>query len=594
VSTSLQIDFTEFGKNQDVSPILINNWSNHWTILPLDAFDTTDLRNKKHRLNSLGSFYYFIYVTLRKRRLSVTLHKDWCDSLEKDSLREVIEIPRDHFKSTIHSEAYPMWRALPFLQEDEDYMRILGYSEEWIHWMKRAHSQDARWLLVSSNIKNAAKLGRRINWHYKDNDFFIKLFPEIQPTGAEPWAVESMTHRRSKFSTSAQGEGTYDFLGVGAALQSRHYDGIVEDDLVGLDALDSEVVMQDIIDYHKLLVGAFDSIPGRPDILGDEIVVGNRWQYEDLNSYLREFETDFVFSSHSAVGGCCAKHLYGKPIFPEEFNLRKLANIEQRLGTYFYSCQYLNTPTPPGKTFFKEASLRFFHFERFNAGLNPSGPNGKILEKIKIVYHTNNGEVLKDVLPSALRRIMVVDPNHAGKNGRSRHCIAIIGFSVNPPKMHLLEVWAFAEGYEEFVNKIYDLGEKWKIKDPHIEEVGFQKFLAYHLGVIGKSRKKLGKFTFDRFIPLKSDTSDDAKKKRIEGMEPVYQRGEFYCSNTGCEQFLEEFRKYPYSKYKDVLDTIGHSLTLWEHNQVSKTEIMAWLKKNNNYRVGQRNSITGY
>lgn len=572
--------------------ISITSWSNHWTLLPLYPTDSADTRRMKHRLNGLGTLFYYIKIVLRRHRLSFNLHKDWCDNLEKDSLREVIEIPRDHFKTTIHSEGLPMWRSMPFSQEDEDYMSLLGYSPEWIRWMKRAHNQDARWLLVSANIKNATKLGRRINHHYKNNDFFQGLFPEVQPTGNEPWAVESMTHRRTTSSNSGQGEGTYDFLGVGAALQSRHYEGVVEDDLFGLEALGSEVIMQDIIDYHKLLVGAFDSIPGRPDILGDEVVVGNRWQYEDLNSYLREFEPDFVFSTHSAIGGCCPLHPYGKPIFPEEFNLRKLARIEQRLGTYFYSCQYLNSPTPPGKTFFKESLLRFFHFERFNAGLNKEG---NITQKVKLIHHVVSGEVQKDILPANLRRVMVVDPNHAGKNGRSRHCIAILGFNTKPPKMYLLEVWAFAEGYNEFVNKIFELGEKWKIKDPHIEEVGFQKFLAYHLEVIGKTRKSNGKFTFDRFIPLKTDNSDDAKTKRIEGMEPVYQRGEFYCSTTGCDQFLEEFRKYPYSKYKDVLDTLGHALTLWEHNDVSKKEIMAWLSKNKNYRGGQqRNSITGY
>jgi len=36
------------------------------------------------------------------------------------------------------------------------------------------------------------------------------------------------------------GEGTYDFLGVGGALQSRHYNGIlIQDDLIGRKAIES-------------------------------------------------------------------------------------------------------------------------------------------------------------------------------------------------------------------------------------------------------------------------------------------------------------------------------------------------------------------
>ncbi len=341
------------------------SWADKWLILPIvDGMDPKTI-DWVHTLNSLGSLFYFSKVVLRKHRFTSHLHKDICDSLEKDNLKEVLEIPRDHFKSTICSEAFPMWRALPLTAKHEAYMRALGYGDEFIRWMKYAHNQDARNLLVSANITNAAKLGRRIDFHYNNNGFFRGLFPEILPEKSDLWSSFSMTQKRSKTSTSAQGEGTFDFLGVGAALQSRHYDLIVEDDLVGLDALDSELVMQGIIDYHKLLVGAFDSVPGRPDLSGDEIVVGNRWQYEDLNAYLRKFETEFKITTHSAVGGCCSKHPYGTPIFPEEFSIQRLHSIQERLNTYFYSCQYLNAPAPPGEEKFKESNLRWFSYDRF-------------------------------------------------------------------------------------------------------------------------------------------------------------------------------------------------------------------------------------
>lgn len=573
-----------------VQPI-INDWANHWTILPI-----MDGMNKKeidllHRLNALGSLYYFIKIVLRKHRLTEHLHKDICDSLEKDSLKEGLEIPRDHFKSTICSEGFPMWRALPFSNRDELYMRQLGYGDEYIRWMKHAHNQDVRSLLVSANIKNATKLGKRIDFHYKNNRLFTGLFPEVIPNTSDAWAVESMTHRRTQTATSAQGEGTYDFLGVGAALQSRHYDLIIEDDLVGLDALDSEIVMQSIIDYHRLVVGAFDSVPGRPDLVGDEIVVGNRWQNEDLNAYLREFEKEFKFTTHSAIGGCCSKHPYGVAIFPEEFSLGKLERIKQRLGTYFYSCQYLNSPVPPGEEKFKESNLRYFHFDRFiDRYINSDDP----VYKVKIVHQVVGGKTDKDVLPSHLERVMIVDPSHAGKNGRSRHCIIIVGFSNTPARVYLLEVWAEANDYSLLVNKMYELGEKWKIKRPYVEAVGFQSFLKFHFDSLKKYRSAAGKWIFDRVEELKTDKSEDAKTKRIEGMSPVYERNEFWVCSTGTSQFMEEYRKYPHSKFKDVLDSVGYIMQLWSPGRKNKEEITAWLKKTQAYRQGSSNSATGY
>jgi hypothetical protein len=586
----------------------LKDWSQEWQILPIvDGMDpkTTDW---VHRLNSLGSFYYFAKVVLRKHRFTEHLHKAICDSLEKDCLAELLEIPRDHFKSTICSEAFPMWRSLPFTTKDEAYMRSLGYCDEYIGWMYHTHSQDTRNLLVSANITNAAKLGRRIDFHYSNNALFRGLFPEILPEKSDLWSSFSMTQKRSKTSLSAQGEGTYDFLGVGAALQSRHYELIIQDDLVGLDALDSEIVMQGIIDYHKILVGAFDSVMGRADLTGDEIVVGNRWQYEDLNSYLRKFEKRFNISSHSAIGGCCDAHAYGKPIFPEEFSIDRLNLIQQRLGSYFYSCQYLNSPAPPGEEKFKESNLRWFTFDRFldrpaaegRAKWNSSGAEygqPKDQWKVKIVHEVRKGEVIKDILPTHLERTMIVDPSHAGIDGRSRHAIIILGFSNMPVRNYLLEVWAETNDYSALVNKMYELGEKWKIRVPYCESVAFQNFLKYHFETLKKYRKKDGKWTFDRVDveTLKTDRSKDGKEKRIESMSPVYDRGEFWCCKVGCNQFLEEYRKYPYSKYKDVLDTLGYSLQIWKPGRKTQEEVKAWLNKNNSYRESMSaDSATGY
>lgn len=582
------------------------NWADKWLVLPIvDGMDAKTV-DWVHTLNGLGSLYYFGHIVLRKHRFVSHLHKDICDSLESDSLKEVLEIPRDHFKSTICSEVFPMWRSLPFTSKHESYMRALGYGDEWIRWMQHVHNPDARNLLVSANITNAAKLGRRIDFHYNNNKLFRGLYPEILPEKSDLWSAFSMTHARSKTALSAQGEGTYDFLGVGAALQSRHYDLIIEDDLVGLDALDSEVVMQSIIDYHKLLVGAFDSIPGKPDLSGDEIVVGNRWQYEDLNAYLKKYETEFRFTTHSAIGGCCAKHPYGVPIFPEEFSLKRLNAIQQRLNTYFYSCQYLNSPAPPGEEKFKEANLRWFNYERFldreEGGVKVNSRNeasGVVAAqwKVKIVHEVRGGEVIKDILPTHMERAMIVDPSHAGIDGRSRHAIIILGFTNVPVRQYLLEVWAETNDYSALVNKMYELGEKWKIRVPYCESVAFQNFLKYHFETLKQYRRRDGKWVFDRVDVemLKTDRTKDGKEKRIESMSPTYDRGEFWCCKVGCNQFLEEYRKYPYSKYKDVLDTLGYSLQIWKPGQKSREEVAAWLRKNTNYRESMSaDSVTGY
>jgi len=45
-------------------------------------------------------------------------------------------------------------------------------------------------------------------------------------------------------TNAGDGEGTFDFIGVGGALQSTHYDLAIQDDLVGREASKSETIMK--------------------------------------------------------------------------------------------------------------------------------------------------------------------------------------------------------------------------------------------------------------------------------------------------------------------------------------------------------------
>src|SRR5271155_768507 len=169
-----------------------------WRFLDAANAPSQETKNLAYRFNSFASLYYFAVKVLQKNKLQFTadpaknLHYLMCMAVMKDGLKEVIEIPRDHFKSTIYSECFPIWRALPFLEKDADLVRRLGYSELFIEWMQKCHRQDIRMLLVSETIKNAIKLGNRISNHYENNALFRELFPEILPTTSCTWTNDSL------------------------------------------------------------------------------------------------------------------------------------------------------------------------------------------------------------------------------------------------------------------------------------------------------------------------------------------------------------------------------------------------------------------
>jgi hypothetical protein len=560
-----------------------------------------------HRMNCFGSLYYFATQVLKKTKIqqnpdpSKNLHFQMCRVVEKDGLKEVIEIPRDHYKSTIYSECYPIWRALPFGPQDEAYMRALGYNDRFIQWMYYVHNQDIRILVVSEVIKNAIKLGIRLQGHYSDNDTFKDIFYEILPDASCIQNNESFHQMRTAAGrANAQGEGTFDLLGVGGALQSRHYDLVIQDDLVGKEAYESETTMQKTIEYHQLLVGAFDAAVNDGGRDNDEIVVGNRWSYKDLNSYIRSNEQYFNFTTHSALGGCCDMHPFGIPIFPEAFNLEKLARYKKRLGSYLFSCQYLNVPINPAEVKFKLSNLRRFQWVKDPTytyeDASPFNKTGiRTRQKVTIHHKVHEGEIEEDVAPRNLKRYLIADPNHSGQKGRCRHAITVTGIAENPRKVYLLDVWAKSVGTDEFVETMFHLAiEVWKLDEIWLETIAAQKYLKYHMDYLIKERAKSDpRYASLTIKELVTPKTENAKKMRIDGLGPIFERGEFWINVVGQEEFIEEFEAYPAGKLVDVLDTLGYGPQVWDFDTNTEEIEADILRRKQQYIRNIRNSQVG-
>ena len=557
---------------------------------------TGEAKKTAYKVNSLIDLYYFAVTVLKKTRFQrgdTSLHYQMCLSVMKDGLKEVIEIPRDHYKSTVYSECFPLWRALPFGKQEEDLFNSLGFSDLFIEWMHRTHNQDIRVLLVSETIKNAIKLGVRISNQYLNNADFRELWPEIQPGPKETWTNDSLHQRRTIYG-QGQGEGTFDFIGVGAALQSRHYDLSIQDDLVGKEALNSDPSMQSTIEYHQLLVGAMDSDPTNPGRDFDEIIVGNRWSHKDLNSWVRDNEPYFNFTTHSALGGCCKLHPLGKAIFPEAFGVEKLLRFKKRLGSYFFSCQFLNYPIDPSKAKFKMSDFRYFHYDQVGGAIaRPKGlgigetPNQK---RTVIRHHVNAGDVAKDVFPRHLDRFLIVDPNHSGEHksgelgsgGRCRHAAIVSGVLRDPRRVYLLEMWAEACGIDKFVGKIFQLAVKWKLDKIHIEAVGAQKYLLYHMRYfIQKNRRLQPELANIQIVELKTSNTANAKTERIDSAIPLVERNEVWlpAAGYGVEPFREEAEAWGQKKgLIDLLDVFGYGLQVWNFDLVDLDEVQDFLQ----------------
>lgn len=517
--------------------------------IPLNSIKDPEMMLRVMRLNSLGSLFFFIRNTLRRRRLTAGLHLPLCLTFERWHLKDLIEIPRDHFKSTCATEGLAMWRALPFSQQDEDDFYKLGYGDEWIRWMKRAHDPNVRNMLVSANLTNAVKLGKKIRWHYESNTLYRSLFPETLPDTDCVWGDRSLHIKRPRGAIGgAHGEGTFDFFGVGNAVQSAHYTGIViQDDLIGLKEAESQQLMDKAIDYHKLLVGIFETEDPRHEL--DELVIGNRWGYSDLNSHIREHESEFRIESHSALGGCCKYHPIDTPIFPEEFSLEKLLARKRRLGAYQFSCQFLNNPCAPEDADFRVEWLKYFKLEW--------QPNGRF----RLVREVVDGEVYEDLRQSSLNICMTVDPNHSGNQGqgRCRHAILVVAVDEDS-NWYLLETWAAAASYDTFYKKIFELARKFKLYKIGVETIAAQKYVAHHIETMCATEGySLRIEELKGEVDLGEGEISRRKEFRIRNVISPIAEGRRLNLQRHQVDFVNEYQTFPGGRYKDQLDCLAYA-----------------------------------
>lgn len=538
-----------------------------WEILPWqgksEAAKVTALR-----LNSLGDPFFFAKVVMGYDRFVRHLHGQWLKSLSVPDLHLVLEAPRDHFKSSCGTIVLPMWWALPFEAREEDWMRSLGYGDEWIRYMQRIHSSDLRIVIASETEPNAIQMGFRYDYQYQKNQMFREVFSDLLPKTGDNWNQLIKTHNRN----SGQGEGTFNFVGVGTVLQSRHFDRAVEDDLFGEEALYSESTRNQTIEWHQRLPGAFDTDILAPGFINLELILGNRWGLNDLNGWIRENDPSFRFETHSAEGGCCDQHPAGQPIFPEEFTMERLAALRIRFGIRSYSSHYLNLPTSEEECAFRKAWLpRFRLFKKEFGTANDGTPIQKtVIERIP----GKDGRVLEDIPVASLERILLLDPNHGGEKGKARHAAIVVGIRKEGKKkeIFLLESWAKAVSHDSMIGEVGKLAQRWHVEKFYVETIAGQDgWLHYFERDLRMSMPQMV------VTALPKERGAGAKDRRILSMSPKYERGEFWVRATGggSEEFMREYEFYPNGKTVDLIDAAGYLFNIVETEQIDTSRWQA-------------------
>jgi len=410
--------------------------------------------------------------------------------------RVVCIVPRNHYKSTIFTISYAVWRGL------------------------RDPNQTG--LLIANSATNASHFLGKIRSAFESKKLLRELFPELRPELSNRWNKDEACLPR----TVDYPEATWEAVGWSTKVTSRHYDWILMDDLVDEDSYESPELMNKIIERFEQR----ESLLRPPIETRTLIVVANHWSAIDLNCYILKNHPEYHVYYRQAIEN-------GQPIFPEAYSLEWLQR-KQAANPYTFALQYMNNPVDASLSEFKAEWL-----QEYRRGED------------SVVFPLEDGSLLETPL-GALNVYATVDPRHllstsTAQKMSARNAILVVGFDSNGRRF-LLEEYAGRSSAVDVVNKIWELQQRWHPICFGIESFGYQRALKPLAEEIWRVQldKLQGEMPNLELLPADSTRS---KEVRIRGGLNFFREGKGFIHKSHVS-FRDEYIGFPTGRYKDLLD----------------------------------------
>lgn len=476
-------------------------------LIPPEGVEMDEMREVL-RERGKRDLYFLAKGVLGFHKMVPHLHKPAADFMsDLGSKRKLGVLPRGFYKTSLWTMA--------------DSVRLI------------INDRNTSILIVNETQSNARKFLRKIKSFFERNDVFKWLYPEVIPdfSKVKRWSADEMEVPR----TEDWAEATIEVMGLGAKT-SRHFPRIKFDDLVSVAAADSPALMdkaKDEVAYAEPLLR---------DPAEDYIdYVGTRWGNDDVINHLIEeglFDTPYFLKR--AIED-------GKAIFPEQYNLQRLADLARRLGPYKYSTLYLNDPFDEMMADFKESWLRWYSLDEFT-----SERFGEFILRLE--------DSEKALRRGDLDVTMVVDPARSKRRTDCRTAITVVGSTQDGKNdRFLLDAWAKHARPAEVIKQLIHLYKVWRPRTVGFETVAFQFMLKEEFD------KQVDKQRLEISVRELKTPTNIPKEARIRGLEPEFFNNRFYVRRDQTD-FLDEYRKFPTGRFVDILDSLAYHKQLWRAN----------------------------
>lgn len=444
--------------------------------------------DNKENLAKLGraNLYFFARGILGYDWMVPHVHLGLCNFLQSYHPRKSVVLPRGFLKTTVCSTAYPIWRAV--------------------------NDPNVRFLIVQNKADNARKIIQAIRMIFEKNQLFREVYPEIIPNFRKVrWSDSAAEVRRD----AGHPEATFEPAGIASAVTSRHYDVIIEDDIIsaekddmtGIEAIPSRESVEKAIGWHKLAT----SLLANPKD-GEILNVGTRWAKFDVVEHILTEQADYYKFFHMS-----ALDENGAPVYPERFDMETLNRIKADQGTYIFSTQYLNSPIDEDSMVFLPDWIKFYERE-----------------------------------PEGLTNYIIVDPAISEKRKADFSCVMCVGMD-GTGSIYVLEYVRKKINPSQLIDEIFKMASRrMPVARVIIETVAYQKALAHFF-----EKEKIV-----RGVPLRVEEvtpgRGESKDLRIRSLQPIAELGRLFIKPHHTELY-KEIIDFPYGATDDIIDALAYA-----------------------------------
>lgn len=486
----------------------------------ISASDVQGSKELRSAYRSLAkrSLYFLAKAVLRNDKLTLRTHKPVCDFIQDPSIQKgLILLPRGVFKTTIGTEAYSIWRLI---NDPNDTI-----------------------LIANQVARHAERMLTHIEEHLGGSNTLMNwLFPEMIYPGSrhKPWNQLEMTvPNRSEFRSSP----SIMTIGVGARAESIHVYCQLNDDLVGIEDMFSELNMAAALTWHDYEQSLF--VDPRT---GVERMYGTRWPGSDIYKPIIDSGEYKVFWRPAKNDlDDCPEMEHNELLFPEKYNDEDLRKARDK-NYLMYQANIQNREVHPGSLEFKKSQLNYFNLIETPEGPACKTDNGKI-------YYCKDGDILLTIDPAGSGDEEMNDraeiKNQRMKLSNNALCL---GMAI-ADKFFQLESWAGRARGEnpelQIAKKVLEIAKAWA---GYIRKIYCEAFAGQgvFLTVFNMLCRQENFSVPTEELPKGTKKSKKVRIRSVVG--PVAQNGQLYVRRKQ-DTFINEFSSFP-GTMMDTLDAL--------------------------------------